>query len=122
MRRGKIPDAVLMRMAGYLRLLLSFPEEQGMITSAQLGRLAGLDAARVRNDFHYFGEFGMQGRGYGKAELKACLEQVLGLDRECGVLLLGSDPIGMLMLKGDLDTASQWKVWTEPDLCFGTAG
>ena len=122
MRGGKIPDAVLQRMAQYLRQVLSADPNQTMFTSSQLGSLTGLGSARVRNDFHYFGEFGMPGRGYERDHLLSSLEHVFGLDRNPVILLLGSDPLTIRLLKNDAcSDGFHLDIRTEPDLSVGIA-
>ena len=91
MHKGKIPDIVFQRMSLYLRIALSMQEEAALVTSSELGREAGLPASRVRNDFHYFGELGLMGKGYDRKELIARIKSTFGLDRSHGIFLLGYD-------------------------------
>ncbi len=121
MRKGKIPEAVLQRLTQYLRLLLLTEEDQVMITSKQLGDMAGYTAPRVRNDFHYFGEFGMLGKGYDRKELISCIEKVFGLDRNHVLLVMGADPVGLLLLKRALCAEYEFDIKTELDFCDGIA-
>ena len=116
MRSQKIPNAVLLRMAQYLRLTLSLRDGQKMLTSSQLGQMTGYGAARVRNDLHYFGEFGILGRGYDRKTLISCMEKIFGLGRKQTVLVLGQDPIGLLLLKRDLCFTYEFEILTEADL------
>jgi NADH/NAD ratio-sensing transcriptional regulator Rex len=116
MRKKKIPHAVLLRMAQYLRLVLAAGDGKTMLTSSQLGLMTGYGAARVRNDFHYFGDFGVLGRGYDRETLRSCLEDIFGLGQKQAVLVLGQDPIAQIMLKRDLCVDYEFEVLTEDDL------
>ena len=116
MGKKKIPNAVLLRMAQYLRLALSLKDKQKMLTSSQLGQMSGHGAARVRNDLHYFGEFGILGRGYDRGALISCMEELFGLGKKQTVLFLGQDPIGLLMLKRDLCSDYEFEILTETEL------
>ena len=116
MHKGKIPDIVFQRMSLYLRIALSMQEEASLVTSSELGREAGLPATRVRNDFHYFGELGLMGKGYDRKELIAKIKSTFGLDRSHGIFLLGYDPLVVNMLINDRCTEYDFKLLTELDI------
>lgn len=116
MHKGKIPDIVFLRMSQYLRIALSWQEKVPLITSSELGRKAGLPAARVRNDFHYFGELGLMGKGYDRNELIARIKKTFGLDRSHGIFLAGYDPLIVNMLINDRCTEYDFKLLTELDI------
>ena len=61
-----IPEATVARLPVYLRALLELAESRGMLTvsSDQLARMAGVNAAKVRKDLSYLGSYGTRGVGY----------------------------------------------------------
>ena len=56
-----------------------------------------LNAAQIRKDLAYFGEFGVRGVGYYVKELKRHLRMILGLDRTVRVAILGAGNLGLAL-------------------------
>jgi len=56
-----------------------------------------LNAAQIRKDLAYFGEFGVRGVGYYVKELRRHLRQILGLDRRLRVAILGAGNLGLAL-------------------------
>ena len=56
-----------------------------------------LNAAQIRKDLAYFGEFGVRGVGYFVKELKRHLRLILGLDRTVRVAILGAGNLGLAL-------------------------
>jgi redox-sensing transcriptional repressor len=56
-----------------------------------------LNAAQIRKDLAYFGEFGVRGVGYYVKELKRHLRLILGLDRTVRVAILGAGNLGLAL-------------------------
>jgi len=83
------------RLSVYTRCLLQL-EEDGVktISSQEMADRFNLNSAQVRKDLAYFGEFGVRGIGYYVAGLKAELQQILGLDRQWPVVLVGFGNLG----------------------------
>ena len=54
--------------------------------------------AQIRKDLGYFGRFGKQGRGYDIRNLISELEQILGLNQEWPVALVGVGRLGRAIL------------------------
>ena len=79
----------------YLRCLNSL-EEDGVrtISSRSLAERFHLNAAQIRKDLAYFGEFGVRGVGYYVAELKTHLRAILGLERPVKVGIIGAGNLG----------------------------
>ncbi len=121
MTNGKIPSAVIRRMARYLRVVLSMCPEENMITSSELGRRTGLPAERVRNDFHCFGQLGIQGRGYDRQQLIDGIRQAFGMSDEESIFLLGYDPLVLRMLLDDPCGQRHYKILTERDILRSSA-
>jgi redox-sensing transcriptional repressor len=78
-------------------------ERKGLVSSRDLAEGSGTTAAQVRKDLSHFGSFGKRGQGYDVEELTRSLEQILGLQRQWRVALIGVGRIGAALLGyGDL--------------------
>ena len=86
------------RLSVYLRCLNEL-EETGVrtISSQALADQFHLNAAQIRKDLAYFGEFGVRGVGYYVRELRAHLRQILGLDRRVRVAIMGAGNLGLAL-------------------------
>jgi redox-sensing transcriptional repressor len=86
------------RLSVYLRCLNQL-EADGVeaISSQALAERFHLNAAQIRKDLAYFGEFGVRGVGYYVKDLKLHLRQILGLDRKLRVAVLGAGNLGMAL-------------------------
>ena len=65
-----------------------------MVSSQALGELLDVTPAQIRKDLSYFGRFGKQGRGYNVHGLLAKLREILGIDRQWRVCLVGVGRLG----------------------------
>jgi redox-sensing transcriptional repressor len=91
----EIPDIVVGRLPLYLRALQRMAQEGRQITSSQeLGERLGISAAQIRKDLSQFGEFGKQGTGYHIDYLVEQLRQILKVDREWNLAVVGAGDIG----------------------------
>lgn len=98
---GKVaPKAVVGRVSLYLRQLETF-QRQGWttISSSQLGTPLAIKNAQVRKDLAFFGQFGQPGVGYRIEELTAALRQILGIDRDWPLALVGVGNLGRALLR-----------------------
>lgn len=92
---SNIPDIVIGRLPIYLRALNRLSQEGHEVTSShELGQRLGISSAQIRKDLSHFGGFGKQGTGYQIAYLKEQLEQVLKVNREWEVALVGAGDLG----------------------------
>jgi redox-sensing transcriptional repressor len=84
----------------YARALAAL-ERQGreVVSSQELGAQLGITPAQIRKDLSYFGRFGKQGRGYNVKRLLEELHQILGLDREWTMVLVGVGQLGRAILQ-----------------------
>ncbi|PJF40545.1 MAG: redox-sensing transcriptional repressor Rex, partial [Chloroflexi bacterium] len=90
-----IPDIVIGRLPLYLRALNRMAEEGQEVTSShELGERLGISSAQIRKDLSHFGGFGKQGTGYRIKYLEQQLRQVLKVDREWSVVLVGAGDLG----------------------------
>jgi len=95
MAPNMIPDIVISRLPIYLRALDRLAQEGAEVTSSQeLGRRLGISSAQIRKDLSHFGGFGKQGTGYKIHYLKEQLRQVLKVERDWEVALVGAGDLG----------------------------
>ncbi len=92
---GHVSDAVIRRLPGYYRHLREL-EAAGVssISSQELGERMHLTPSQIRQDINCFGGFGRQGFGYKVTELKEHIGEILGLDRQHHLIILGAGNIG----------------------------
>ncbi len=93
---NEIPDIVIGRLPLYLRALTYMAKEQGKITTSshELGQRLGISSAQIRKDLSHFGEFGKQGTGYHVKYLTRQRRQILHLQEEWPIVLVGSGYLG----------------------------
>jgi len=97
-----IPAVVIDRLPVYARALTSLEEHgRDVVSSQELGSMLGVTPAQIRKDLSYFGRFGKQGRGYNVRRLAQELRQILGLDRQWSMILVGVGHLGMAILSYD---------------------
>lgn len=86
------------RLSVYLRCLNQLESAGvGTISSQALAERFQLNAAQIRKDLAYFGEFGVRGVGYYVKDLKRNLRQILGLDRKLRVAVMGAGNLGLAL-------------------------
>jgi redox-sensing transcriptional repressor len=90
-----IPDIVIGRLPIYLRALTHLAEQGHEVTSShELGQQLGISSAQIRKDLSHFGGFGKQGTGYQIDYLIGQLRQVLKINQEWEVALVGAGDLG----------------------------
>lgn len=100
MAETQIPDIVVSRLPIYLRALTRLQQEGQHITSSgELGRRLGISSAQIRKDLSHFGEFGKQGTGYQIEYLIKQLRQILKVDHEWSVALVGAGDLGSALAR-----------------------
>src|ERR671928_2088777 len=101
-KRRQSPDQVseltTNRLSVYLRCLNEL-DAAGVqtISSQALAEQFHLNAAQIRKDLAYFGEFGVRGVGYYVKDLRRHLRQILGLDRRLRVAIMGAGNLGLAL-------------------------
>jgi len=94
-----IPAVVIDRLPVYARALNALEsEDRDVVSSQELGIILGVTPAQIRKDLSYFGRFGKQGRGYNVQRLALELRQILGLDRQWSMILIGVGQLGRAIL------------------------
>ena len=94
----QVSELTTNRLSVYLRCLNQL-EDAGVrtISSQSLAEQFHLNAAQIRKDLAYFGEFGVRGVGYYVRDLKRHLRQILGLDRKLRVAIIGAGNLGLAL-------------------------
>jgi redox-sensing transcriptional repressor len=97
-KSDQISELTTNRLSVYLRCLNTL-DAAGVktISSQTLAEQFHLNAAQIRKDLAYFGEFGVRGVGYYVKDLKRHLRQILGLDRKVRVAIMGAGNLGLAL-------------------------
>jgi redox-sensing transcriptional repressor len=95
----KIPGATVRRLSNYLKCLEDLEtKDEKVASSALLATMCNVNAAQVRKDFAYFGEFGIRGMGYNIKELEYHIKEILGVNREWRIAVIGIGNMGSALL------------------------
>src|SRR5499433_3467025 len=94
----QVSELTTNRLSVYLRCLNAL-DAAGVrtISSQALAEQFHLNAAQIRKDLAYFGEFGVRGVGYYVRDLRRHLKQILGLDRKLRVAIIGAGNLGLAL-------------------------
>lgn len=94
----QVSELITNRLSVYVRCLTQL-EAAGIpsVSSDALAERYHLNAAQIRKDLAYFGEFGTRGVGYQVKELRLHLRQILGLDHHMRVAIMGAGNLGMAL-------------------------
>jgi len=94
----QVSELTTNRLSVYLRCLNAL-DGAGVraISSQALAEQFHLNAAQIRKDLAYFGEFGVRGVGYHVRDLKRHLRQILGLDKKLRVAIMGAGNLGLAL-------------------------
>ncbi|NQU73349.1 MAG: redox-sensing transcriptional repressor Rex [Candidatus Omnitrophica bacterium] len=95
--RSRISRAVIPRLSIYYRTLLLHKSSE-VVSSGELSDLTGCTPAQIRKDLAYFGQFGTPGRGYIVSDLKKKILEILGIDKNWNVALVGVGNLGTALL------------------------
>ena len=68
--------------------------EKVIISSEEIGRALGITAEQIRKDLALFGQFGRKGIGYNVNDLIKEIGQILGLNREWNIAIVGVGHLG----------------------------
>lgn len=91
----KVPQPTIERLSAYLQCVRTVRDEGAeTASSAEIAKRTGINAAQLRKDLSYFGEFGKPGLGYDLRALETHLSRIMGLDVERDVLLIGAGNLG----------------------------
>jgi redox-sensing transcriptional repressor len=99
MHRRHISESTIRRLSVYYRALAALDAEgYHTISSQELATRERLTPAQVRKDLSAFGSFGTRGLGYPAKELHARIGQILGIDREWNVGIVGVGHLGSALV------------------------
>lgn len=94
----RISDAVIRRLPRYYRQLSALRQDGvDRISSLALSRIMNLTASQIRQDLSCFGGFGQQGYGYNVSELMGHVAEILGIDKDYNMIILGAGNIGQAL-------------------------
>jgi redox-sensing transcriptional repressor len=95
----KISESTIRRLSLYYRALSILEKENyETVSSKELAKREKLTPAQVRKDLSFFGSFGTRGLGYPVSELKRQIAEILGLNRQWNVALIGVGNIGSALV------------------------
>lgn len=95
-----VPAVTVPRLALYLRKLRELRARAvERISSRDLAVMIGLNAAQIRKDFSYFGEFGTRGVGYEVSRLIDEITRTLGLNKTWNVIIVGAGLLGTALAR-----------------------
>jgi redox-sensing transcriptional repressor len=98
----RVPQGVIERLPSYLNVLMHLREEGAeTVSSAQLSELADVNAAQIRRDLAYFGQFGKRGVGYDIGLLVDRLHRILGSDHIQRLAIVGAGNLGSAIAQYD---------------------
>ncbi|MBQ7358646.1 MAG: redox-sensing transcriptional repressor Rex [Lachnospiraceae bacterium] len=98
MEEREISQAVIGRLPRYFRYLGDL-KEAGVerISSQELSELMKVTASQIRQDFNNFGGFGQQGYGYNVDFLHKEIGNILGLNKEHNLIVIGAGNLGQAL-------------------------
>jgi len=95
-----IPDATVARLPVYRRTLVGLAAAgETTVSSARLAELAGVNAAKVRKDLSQLGTYGVRGVGYEVENLLMQIGEVLGLNVDAPVVIVGMGNLGQALAR-----------------------
>ena len=95
----KVPIPTLERLATYLRTLIDLEaSDVETISSTDIEKQTGINAAQFRKDLSYFGEFGKPGVGYNVAELQGRIARILKIDQHQAIMVIGAGNLGSALI------------------------
>lgn len=110
-KNTKVSTAVIRRLPRYYRQLIEL-QEGGVtrISSSALGKSMGLTASQIRQDLFCFGGFGQQGYGYKVDTLKEEIAEILGINQDHTIVVLGTGNLGRALIKNFKFTLNGFKL------------
>jgi len=95
----KVPEATIRRLSRYSRCLEGLDVKgEKVVSSAELAKKCLVNAAQVRKDLAYFGEFGIRGVGYYTKDLLQAIKRILGSNKEWNMAVIGIGDLGSALL------------------------
>ena len=99
MKKNEIPKETVNRLPLYLRCLNRLLlKGHSTISSDEMAGLISMSPAKIRKDLSYFGKFGTRGVGYEVKPLVARIREILNLDKNWKLALVGVGNVGTALL------------------------
>ena len=99
MKKMEISKKVVQRLTEYLSILKEVRKNEKNINSIKLSKIMNTTSAQVRKDLSTFGEFGVRGKGYDIDNLIEIIENLLGINEETNVIIVGHGKMGEMLTK-----------------------
>ena len=96
---SKIPRVVIERLPRSYPYFDWLDNQMEKISSKRLGELMGASASQIRLDLSYFGDFGQQGYGYNIKKLKQELANILRINTQTNIIIIGVGNIGRALTR-----------------------
>jgi redox-sensing transcriptional repressor len=98
----RIPQGVIERLPRYLNALIHLRTEGTQTaSSAKLSQMSEINAAQIRRDLAYFGQFGKRGVGYDINLLTDRIQRILGSDHVHRIAIVGAGNLGTAIARYD---------------------
>lgn len=95
MTQNYVPPTTVQRLPVYLRCLVEAQSQRmSLVNSVQIAEMSGSNAAQVRKDLSYLGEYGTRGIGYDVDTLISHLTRWLGLEKTRRAAIVGFGRLG----------------------------
>ncbi|MGM0445758.1 MAG: redox-sensing transcriptional repressor Rex [Bacillota bacterium] len=97
----KVPEPTVKRLFHYYRCLQECEDNMSCeyICSDLLGEKTGIKSNLLRRDLSFFGHMGRKGKGYNISKLKNNLENIIGLNNEWNIALIGAGNLGTALIR-----------------------
>ena len=95
LKEKEVSPVVVKRLPRYYRYLDELLKKNiKRISSTELSEKMGVTASQIRQDLNCFGGFGQQGYGYNVEMLHSKIANILGLDRNYKMIIVGAGHLG----------------------------
>ncbi len=97
----KVPEPTVKRLFHYYRCLKECEDNMSCeyICSDLLGEKTGIKSNLLRRDLSFFGHMGRKGKGYNISQLKNNLENIIGLNNQWNIALIGAGNLGTALIR-----------------------
>jgi redox-sensing transcriptional repressor len=99
LKKDEIPKETVNRLPLYLRCLNRLLlKGHTTLSSSELANFVSMSPAKIRKDLSYFGKFGTRGVGYELKPLISRIREILNLDKNWKLALVGVGNVGSALL------------------------
>ena len=99
-KEKKFSAETIKRLSLYLRNLKGLKEQQvRVIASSQIAKFLNVTPVQFRKDLSFFGGFGKRGVGYNVNYLVSEIENILGVNKEWRIIIIGIGKLGGALLE-----------------------